>query len=159
MLESLHLFARELVESYGYLGIFLISFTESILQPLPPDPFIAGGTAFGLNPILASLTATIGSVLGGLTAHTLGMLLGEPVTKRLIGEKYFLKGEVLFNRFGIWAVLIAAVTPVPFKVVCWLAGIFEMPRTNFLLASFFGRLPRFLLVAYAGDFVGRLIDL
>ena len=158
MFESLHEWAKSLVDGYGYIGIFLISFSESIIQPVPPDPFIVGGTALGLSPLFSALVATLGSVLGGLTAHFLGMWLGEPVAKKLLGEKNFLRGEVFFNRFGFWAVVLAGVTPIPFKVVCWLAGIFEMGRLQFLLASFVGRLPRFLLVAFAGDMLGGLFE-
>ncbi|RLJ70102.1 membrane protein YqaA with SNARE-associated domain [Hydrogenivirga caldilitoris] len=154
MFESLELWAKNLVEHYGYIGIFLISFSESIVQPVPPDPFIAGGTALGLNPLIASLVATLGSVLGGLTAHTLGLIFGEPLTKKLLGEKNFLKGEAFMNRYGVFAVLLGALTPVPFKAICWLAGIFEMPRIPFLLAAFIGRLPRFLVFAYMGSMFG-----
>lgn len=153
MLESLELWSRNLVENYGYLGIFLISYTESIVQPIPPDPFIAGGTALGLSPLLAALIATIGSVLGGLTAHTLGLVFGEPLAKKLLGERNFLKGEAFMNRYGVLAVLLGALTPIPFKVICWLAGIFEMPRIPFLIAAFVGRLPRFLIFAFAGDMI------
>lgn len=158
MLQTLESWARGLVESYGYLGIFLVSFSESVIQPIPPDPFIAGGSALGLNPILAALSATIGSVLGGLTAHTLGTLLGEPVARRLLGERNFLKGEAFMNRYGVFAVLLGALTPVPYKAICWLAGIFEMPRVPFLLASFLGRLPRFLLFALLGDTISKLLN-
>ncbi len=157
MLESLEVWAKSIVESYGYWGIFIISFTESIIQPVPPDPFIAGGAALGLSPLISAIVATVASVLGGLTAHTLGLKLGEPAVKKLISEKYFLKGEVLFGRYGIWAVLFAAITPIPFKAICWLAGIFEMPRIPFFAASFIGRLPRFLAVAFLGDFVGQIL--
>jgi len=157
MFESLKIWAVQTVESYGYAGIFLISYTESIAQPVPPDPFIAGGTALGLDPLIAALIATVASVLGGLTAHTLGMKLGEPAVRRIVGEKHFVKGEALFNRFGAVAVFAAAVTPIPFKVVCWLAGIFEMRRTPFLIAAFAGRFPRFMMVAFMGDLFGDLL--
>ncbi len=157
MVENLENWARTLVEAYGYVGIFLISLTESIVQPIPPDPFIAGGTALGLDPWFSAIIATLGSVFGGLVAHTLGNKLGEPVVRRLIGENSFTKGEKLFNRYGIYAVLIAAVTPIPFKAVCWLAGIFEMKRITFLIASFLGRFPRFMMVAFIGDSLGNLL--
>ena len=151
MLDAVEEWARELVSDYGYLGIFVVSFTESVIQPVPPDPFIAGGSAFGLNPLLCALVATVASVAGGLTAHTLGRLLGGGVVRRVIGEKNYERGEALFVKYGVWAVLLAAVTPVPFKAVCWVAGVFEMPRFSFLVASFAGRLPRFLVVALIGD--------
>ncbi len=158
MLEALEVWAKDLVENYGYFGIFLISFSESVIQPVPPDPFIAGGSALGLSPLIAALVASLASVLGGLTAHTLGLKLGEPVAKRVLGERNFLKGEAFMGRYGIWAVLLGAVTPIPFKAVCWLAGIFEMPRMPFLLASFLGRFPRFFLVALAGDYLRSILN-
>ncbi len=157
MFEALESWARSVVEEYGYAGLFLISFSESIIQPVPPDPFIAGGTALGLNPFTSALVAAVASVLGGLVAHFLGMKLGEPVAKKVLGEKTFLKGEAFFHRYGVWAVLLAAVTPIPFKAVCWLAGIFEMPRFPFLIAALVGRLPRFLLVAFLGEGLGKLL--
>ncbi len=158
-MESLQLFAKELVQNYGYLGIFLISYTESIAQPIPPDPFIAGGTVLGLSPLVSALVSTVASVLGGLTAHFLGLTFGEPLTKRLIGEKNFRKGEELMERFGFWAVVVGGLTPVPYKVICWLAGIFEMRRDLFIIASIIGRFPRFLAVAYFGDMLGNLLDI
>ena len=151
MLDSLELWVRDFVESYGYVALFLLSYTESIFQPLPPDPFIAGGSALGLDPFLSAIVATTGSVLGGLTAHTLGLLFGRPLAEKFVGERSFLRGEALVNRFGVLAVLVSALTPIPFKVVCWLAGVFRMPRIPFLLASVIGRLPRFLVVAFGGN--------
>jgi len=106
-LESLLKIAEELVQDYGYLGIFIIAFTESIIQPVPPDPFITGGTALGLNPLNSAIIAAVGSVLGGIVAYFLGKYLGEPVAKKLFGEKYFKKGELLFRKYGIWAVIVS----------------------------------------------------
>lgn len=156
MFETLKEWATEFVADYGYIGIFIISFTESIIQPVPPDPFITGGTAFGLNPLMAAFIAGIGSVLGGVVGYFLGKFLGEPFVKKFIKEETYKKGEKLFEKYGVWAVLIGAITPVPFKVMCWLAGIFEMPLHKFILAAALGRLPRFLAVAFLGQFLGSL---
>lgn len=156
MFEGLKQWAEEVVTEYGYWGIFIVSFTESIIQPVPPDPFITGGTAFGLVPIKAALTAAVGSVLGGFVGYLLGKFLGEPLLKKFINKKHYEKGEILFRKYGILAVIIAAITPIPFKVICWMAGIFEMPVLGFLLAAFVGRLPRFLFMAFFGQWLGNL---
>ena len=155
-MDNLFQIAKELVEDYGYLGIFVISFTESIIQPIPPDPFISGGTIFGLNPLYASIIATVGSVLGAVVGYFLGKFLGEPVFKKFFKEDWYNKGELLFRKYGIWAVIIAAVSPIPFKAVCWLAGIFEMPIGGFILASFIGRFPRFLFIAFFSKWLSNL---
>ncbi|NPB08433.1 MAG: DedA family protein [Aquificae bacterium] len=157
-MESVREFLEEFVREYGYFAIFLISFTESIAQPVPPDPFIAGATAFGMNPLAASITATLGSVLGGVVAYLLGKYLGEPVAVRLLGRDRFLRAEALYGRYGVWAVIIAAVTPVPYKVFCWLSGILELGLFRFVLASLIGRFPRFLAVAVLGDLSGGLFE-
>jgi len=156
MFETLKEVAKQTVLEYGYLGIFIISFTESIIQPIPPDPFITGATAFGLNLFLSAFIAAIASILGGSVGYFLGKTLGEPVAKKFIKDKYYQKGEELFNKYGIYAVLIGALTPVPYKVICWMAGIFEMNFTKFLIASFIGRFPRFFAVAILGQFIGSL---
>ncbi len=154
MLDSLKEWATDIVAEYGYIGIFFIAFTESIIQPVPPDPFITGGTAFGLVPLKTAIIAGIGSVLGGVVGYFLGKFLGEPVFKKLFSEKWYDKGEILFRKYGIWAVIVAGFTPIPFKVICWLAGIFEMPILGFIIGAIIGRLPRFVLMAYFGKWLG-----
>ncbi|MBN2090241.1 VTT domain-containing protein [candidate division KSB1 bacterium] len=62
-------------------------------------------------------------------------------------HKYQEKGEVLFQKYGIGAVILGALTPVPFSVVCWLAGLFKMNYFKFALATFF-RIPRLILYYY-----------
>ncbi|WP_369750790.1 hypothetical protein [Methanocaldococcus sp. FS406-22] len=63
---DLYTIAENLVMNYGYLGIFIISFTEAFIQPIPPDVFIIGASFFGLNPIISAIVATIGTTLGGI---------------------------------------------------------------------------------------------
>ena len=50
----------------------------------------------------------------------------------------------MFDKYGTWAILIAAVTPVPYKVFTILAGILRLDLKRFILASLIGRGTRFL---------------
>jgi len=156
-MESLVELLRGLVESYGYAGIFIVAFTESIIQPVPPDPFIAGATALGLDPLLSALVATAGSVSGGLVAYGLGRLVGETFVRKLVGEERYERAERLYDRWGFFAVLVAGLTPIPYKVFAWLSGILELGVFKFLVASVLGRFPRFLGVALLGDAMGGLL--
>jgi len=54
------------------------------------------------------------------------------------------RGRLLFSRYGLYAVILAAFTPIPFSTVCWIAGIFEMDRKLFFIGTLW-RVPRFLL--------------
>ncbi|MEO2117549.1 MAG: phosphatase PAP2 family protein [Methanocaldococcus sp.] len=153
---ELHAIAEHLVMNYGYIGIFIISFTEAFIQPIPPDIFIIGASFFGLDPIVSAIVATIGSTLGGLLGYFLGDRLGHPIFIKLFGEKYLHKGEEFFNKYGVYGVVIAGFSPLPYKVIAWLSGIFEMHKLLFTIGTIVGRLPRFLAVAYFGDILGNI---
>ncbi|MFN3946520.1 MAG: YqaA family protein [Aquificaceae bacterium] len=144
--------AEEFVQEHGYTALFLLSFSESIIQPVPPYPFIVSAPFFGLSAPMAGLVAFLGNILGALVAYHLAKLLGERAVKRLFGEKLYLKGEALFNKYGFWAVLIGE----PYKLVCWLAGLFNMPLINFIIASLIARAIRIGFFVLFGDFLKSL---
>lgn len=73
---DLYAMAEYLVNNYGYIGIFIISFTEAFIQPIP-QMFYNWGIFFGLNPIISAIVATIGTTLGGLFGYFLGDKLGH----------------------------------------------------------------------------------
>jgi membrane protein YqaA with SNARE-associated domain len=94
---------------------------------------------------------TTGSVLGGLAGYAIGMGLYESVGRPILEfyglmEKY---GEVqeLYRRFDVWAVGIAALTPIPYKAFTVTAGAFGISLPGFVAASIVGRGLRFGLVA------------
>lgn len=147
---DIYAIAQNLVGNYGYAGIFIVAFTESVIQPVPPDIFIMGASAFGLDPLICAIVSTIGSLFGGLTGHILGYKLGTPIFTKLFGDKYIVRGEKFFDKYGVWGVSIAGFSPLPYKVVAWLAGIFEMNILYFSIGTLVGRFPRFLIVAYLG---------
>ena len=153
---ALKLWGQEIVVDYGLVGLFFLSFTEHFIQPLPIDPFLAGATALGFSPLHAVVVVSLSGILGACVGYFLGHYLGEPVVKKLFGKKVFHEGELLFKKYGVWTVVIAAFTPFPFKLVTWLAGMFEMRFSVFVLAVALGRIPRFFLVAYGGLYLGNL---
>ncbi|WP_372800917.1 YqaA family protein, partial [Paracoccus seriniphilus] len=52
-----------------------------------------------------------------------------------------------FNEYGGWAVLFAALTPFPFKVITIFSGAVALPLPLFLLTTVLGRAARFFVVA------------
>jgi len=145
------------VQNYGYIALFLIAFTESIIQPIPPDPFIVGATSFGLNPVVSAIVSTLGSVSGAVVAYFLGKFFGEPLAKKILGEEKFIKAEAFYHRWGVYGVIIAGITPIPYKVFCWLSGILRLELLRFVLASVIGRFPRFLAMALLGNALSSIL--
>jgi membrane protein YqaA with SNARE-associated domain len=126
---------KEFIKHYGYFALFVISFTESFINPIVPYPFIALAKYFGLNPVIAGIVAFVGNITGAVFTYFLGRYLGEHWGRKILGDKLYEKGEVLFNRYGFWAVIIGE----PFKLVCWLGGIFQMEFRRYLIAQIIGR--------------------
>ena len=125
------------------LALALLTASESIFFPLPTDPLLI---ALALrNPdaalLLAGLTIAA-SVLGGVVGHWLGVRLGRPLLVRLHRGRAD-RVEAMFRRWGFWAVAIAGLTPIPYKVFTIGAGAFGIPRAQFVLASVAGRGLRF----------------
>jgi membrane protein YqaA with SNARE-associated domain len=140
-----------------------LSFAESSFFPVPPDvmlaPMAAARPRDGLR--LAALT-TFFSVLGGVLGYVIGMLAFELVSPAIIdaghGDSLELAQE-WFAVWGVWVVLIAGFSPIPYKLFTITAGALAMPLLPFVVASVIGRGARFfavgLLMAWLGPHADR----
>jgi membrane protein YqaA with SNARE-associated domain len=59
-------------------------------------------------------------------------------------------------KHGRLTMLIAALTPLPYVIFCWIAGIFKLPRSDFIFYGMFARILRFIGVAYLTWFLVAL---
>ena len=99
-----------------------------------------------------ALVATMASVAGGLAGYWIGQeafeTLGRPILQFYGKEGYFTEFQSRYNEWGAWAVLIAGVTPFPYKVITILSGATGLSLTVFMIASLIARALRFFLVAF-----------
>ncbi|WP_456419115.1 YqaA family protein [Methanocaldococcus infernus] len=131
-----------LVKEYGYLGIFIIGFSEPIFQPFPVEIFIAAALLLGLNWFLVLIISTVASNLGAMVTYFLAKRFGEGLIIKLVGEDNFKKASEFLEKYGILGVLIVSFTPIPFEAICWVCGLFEMPFNKYMIAVFISRLIR-----------------
>ena len=132
------------------LGI--VSFIESSVFPIPPDvlmiPMII---ARPRRAFLIAAVATLASVLGALLGYYIGAALFETVGRPVLD--FYGKGTefdafaVKYNDWGAWAVLVAGITPFPFKVITIASGVTGLSLPVFIVASLIARAFRFFLVA------------
>jgi membrane protein YqaA with SNARE-associated domain len=134
--------ARWLVENLGLAGMFVgVFLADTFTFPIPPDIYIFIAVASGVDVVPALTTVAIASVIAGNVAYHIGPYISEiPLLRKRI-EKFRPRGEKLFAKYGVWAVAIAAMTPVPFSVVCWMAGTYRMKYSSFAMATLM-RIPR-----------------
>ncbi len=133
-----------IVEQLGLWGIaIMVLLADTFTFPVPPDAYLLAAVASHADelPILAVIS--VSSILAGNLAYFVGPLLQNvPILGKRI-ERFRGRGEQLFKKWGLWTVVVAALTPIPFSIVCWFAGIYKMPYRPF----FIGTLTRFLRFA------------
>ncbi len=145
-------------ESFGLIGLFVVSASEAAIQPIPPD-LVAWPMALGAESLLHATAivvfATLGSVLGSLGGYWLGSFAGDMLLTRFVSKTSIQRLEVLMGRHGSFGVFFAALGPVPYKALAWTAGAASMPITPFLISGAIGRLLRFAIPVYAIWFYGE----
>jgi len=133
-------------QSYGAVGLFIISFIESFISPILPDLLlIPMALAAPEQAIYYSVIATVASVLGGIIGYFIGIRLGLPVLQRYAPAKHIETIHNWLERYGGWAIFMAALAPIPYKFISISAGVFRVNIVVFLIASILGRGKRFLL--------------
>jgi len=68
--------------------------------------------------------------MGAVLGHWLGAQFGRPILGKFVSESRIRSAEALFDKYGVWAVLVAAVTPIPYKVFTILAGVLKLAGTH-----------------------------
>ena len=139
-------FIIQYLNNYGTVGLFIMALAESVFSPILPDLLlIPMAIANPQNAIYYGMVATVGSVLGGLIGYGIGKTWGLPVIRRFIPVAYIEQMRLLADQYGVWAVYIGALLPIPYKVITLTAGMFHIRLPIFILASVIGRAKRFLL--------------
>lgn len=132
-----------------YLGV--LSFAESSFFPVPPDVMLAPMCM--ANPRRAwflALLTTLTSVAGGLFGYAIGYLALDAVMPWLRESSYwpaYQTAVTWFERWGFWAIFVAGLSPIPYKVFTIAGGALSMALIPFTVGSIIGRGMRFFLVA------------
>ncbi len=152
---------------YGTPALIINSFTESSFFPVPPDVLlIALSVSRRKRALFYALVCMLASVTGGILGYYIGSALmeaiGWPIIKFYHKEALFEQMILMFRDNSFWAVLIAAVTPIPYKIFTIAAGASESPFRTFMIASIIGRSARFfalgILIYFFGEKIKRFID-
>lgn len=164
-----------LYETVGYLGVALWVALETVVIPIPSElilPFAgflagSGGANAPIEPLtgapwslpLLAVSATSGSLLGGLVSYAIGARLGRPALVSLcvrlgLDPGSLARVETWFARHGSAAALFGRCVPVLRSLVGYAAGLGRMPLGRYLLYTALGSLPFNLALLGAGALLG-----
>ena len=138
-----------IMNSYGYLGVFFLIFLENIFPPIPSEVILLFGgfmiTYTKLNIITMVIISTIASCFGSLVLYFIGKYIN---IKKIVTSKFFkfLKIKVRdidlaiswFNKKGNLTVLFCRFIPLIRSLISIPAGISKMPIVKFLIYTTVG---------------------
>jgi len=147
---------------YGVPVMAFVSFIESSIFPIPPDPLLmALGLSRPKKAILYAIICSVASVAGGLVGYLIGWAVWEIVSEFFLTYLFtvdtFDYVGIKYNENAFLAILGAAFTPIPYKVFTITAGVFKINLATFILASSIGRSARFLIEGSLIYFFGEKI--
>ena len=128
-----------------------LSVAEATFFPIPPDVMLAPMVLAERSKAWSlALLTTVASVAGGVVGYLIGWLGLElilPLLERVGYVHHYESAVSAFRDYGIWFVIVAGFTPIPFKIITIAGGALLMPLPGFILGSIIGRGARFFLVA------------
>jgi len=139
---------------YGLQALAILALAESSFFPIPPDPLLIALCLGATNRALRfAAVTTIASVVGGLLGYAIGAVVWGSVSGFFfeyvpgVTPEAFASVQGLYDRWDFWAVFMAGLTLIPYKVFTISAGVFAINFPVFVFASVLSRGLRFFLLA------------
>lgn len=129
-----------------------VSFAESSFFPIPPDIMLIPMCVARRDKAFSyAFICTVSSVIGGFFGYAIGYFLFETIGEAIInfytaGDD-FAKMKALYDEHGGWLIVAKGMTPIPYKILTIMSGIFHQNLLVFFAASVVARAMRFYLVA------------
>lgn len=168
MLESLSAFIIHLIQSTGYLGIFLLMTLESALIPIPSEVtmpfsgFLVTKSSLSLIPVI--LAGALGNLIGSLIAYGIGFYLEETIIVSLVTKygKFILitkedydKSIAWFRKYGDGIVFFSRLLPAVRTFISLPAGLAQMNIWKFSIYTFLGSFIWTAFLTYIGVYLGN----
>lgn len=159
----------DLINRFGYLGIFFLITLENIFPPIPSEVIL---TFSGFMTTESNLTifgsvffSSLGSVLGAIILYFIGNILHKDRLKKIVSgklgkilylnEKDIEKANNWFERKGNKTVFFCRFIPVVRSLISLPAGMAKMNLVKFIIYTLIGSLLWNFILIILGNRVGK----
>ena len=156
-------FVLNLINQYGYFGMFLGMVLEAVIIIIPSEAILATGGILASKKIfsfqMAFLIGLLGSIFCAIVIYFMGYIGGKTFIKKY-GKYFFMKEEDIeksdswFNKYGLYAALIGRNFPIVRTLISLPIGIMRLSFTKFLLYTTIGSIPWTVVFVYVGYALG-----
>ncbi len=170
MLGEIVSFIVDTVESFGYIGIFIMMFLESSFFPFPSEVVMipAGYLAYKgeMSLTLAIIAGILGSLAGAIFNYFLAIKFGRAFIQKygkyvLLKEETLERVEIFFAKHGHISTFSGRLIPAVRQYISLPAGLAKMNLLSFSIYTSLGAGIWVLILALLGYFIGSnqaLID-
>ncbi len=141
------------VDRFGLFGLFASTWvTDTSPLPLTNEPLMFLALSGGMNRWTIFLVVSAASVLGGASGYFFGRTLHRVTPIREYMTRWSPEVVAWLEKNGGWGVAVAALTPIPYSLSTWTAGIIGTRFAVVMLAALL-RIPKtafYLLLLIAG---------
>ena len=109
--------------------------------------------------LLYAMEGALGTAIGGWIGYQIARRAQQAVLRKFASEQEIASGRQLMDRYGVLAVFIGGVTPIPDFLLAYLAGMTQMAPIPFLLSDGTARLLRSVLVGWCIRTLGYVVDI
>lgn len=157
-------FVLDLINHYGYIGMFLGMVLEAVIIIIPSELILATGGILASKKIFtfwgAFFTGLIGSVFCAIVIYLMGYFGGSAFSKKY-GKYFFMKEEEVdksnnwFNKYGLLASCIGRNFPIIRTLISLPVGVARLSFTKFLIYTTIGSIPWTFVFVYFGYALGN----
>ncbi len=157
-------FLINLVNDYGYLGMFLGMVLEAIIIIIPSEFILATAGILVSKHLFtfggAFITGILGSLFCAIVIYFMGYFGGQPFIKKY-GKYFFMKEEDIlksdswFNKYGMLSALIGRNIPIVRTLISLPIGIMRLSFVKFVIYTTIGSIPWTFLFIYLGLHLGN----
>ncbi|RDW20907.1 DedA family protein [Oceanobacillus chungangensis] len=157
----------DIMEQFGYLGIFLMMALENVFPPIPSEIVLPFGGFMTTNSDLTVfgvvIAATAGSILGAIILYGIGLMIDVETLEKIVDrwghilrikKEDIHKADAWFDKYGYWTVLFCRMIPLIRSLISIPAGMSNMKFGLFLLFTTIGTIIWNLILIYAGVMLG-----
>ena len=162
-------FILDMMNQFGYLGVFLLIAIENIFPPIPSEVILLFGgfmtTYTSLNIFGMSIASTLGSLIGAIVLYLIGKFFNKERLKAIVSSKVGkilrLKNEDIdkadnwFETKGNKTVFFCRFIPIVRSLISIPAGMSEMAMAKFLVYTITGSLIWNVVLIVMGSIVGE----
>lgn len=144
------------IESGDVWVLAFISFIESFISPILPDILLVPlSLKYPERAIEFAVICIVANIVGGYIGYGIGYYFGPPAMHKFVPPRHQATLKGLVTRKGAWAIFIASILPIPFKIISISAGAMRVPLKIFTVAAILGRTKRFLPIGIILHFFGE----